>query len=267
MFAYAGSSREELERLVSALQEAAKRDPIAEKAHLRKSIHSDGWGYAMYSDRKLTYHRSGRPIFEEGIVLPPTGGRMLAIFHARQASVGNPRGEKFSHPFCSDAEDGLILLAHNGTLDKGKLARRLRFDGDLGDITDSELVLKYAARMGLAAASTDLKDCTKPNSALDLLALEVRTDGRAEVFVNHFYRETRGGFDRAKYYELYQQSFPRGTAVFSSTLSYYGFSGRPIGHDGLVSLSALERAQVTVGRKSGTPEESTRPFPTRTTKQ
>jgi predicted glutamine amidotransferase len=241
MFAYVGSSREDVERLIGALRGAARKDPVAEEAHMKSSVHGDGWGYAVYSKMGLAYHRSGGPIFREDVVMPPTGGKIFAIFHARQATAGNPLGEKSSHPFRGETEDGVILLAHNGAVDKNRLAERLRFGGDLDKITDSELVLKYAAENGLAAAATDLKDCTKANSALDLLALEIGNSGRAEIFVNHFYRKKEGRYDRTRYYELYYQNFTGGTAVFSSTFNDYGFSGKSMGLDGLVPLSPLGR--------------------------
>ncbi len=239
MFAYAGNSREDLARLVGALSKAAKRDTVAERVPLKNIVHGDGWGFAVYSKRGLTYHRSGRSIFNEDVVLPPTDGKILAVFHAKQATPGNPVGERFSHPFLAETPYGLILLAHNGSLYKDKLAERLHFAGDLSRITDSELVLKYAVQRGLSAASADLEDCTKTNSALNLLVLEIGDNGQADMSVKHFYHK-EGRLDKTRYYELCCEDLAGGRAVFSSTLNDYGLSGKPIVKDGLVPLSALK---------------------------
>jgi glutamine amidotransferase len=239
MLAYAGDSREDLMRLVSALRQAAKKDTVAERVPLKDIVHDDGWGFAVYSRRGLTYHRSDQPIFREDVVLPPTDGKMFAIFHAKQATPGNPVGERFSHPFLAENSNGLVLLAHNGSLYKDRLAATLHFAGDLSRITDSELVLQYAVQRGLTAASTDLEDCTKTNSALNLLFLEIGDNHQADISVKHFYRK-EGRPDKTKYYELCHEDLTGGTAVFSSTLNDYGFSGKPMGQDGLVPLSALK---------------------------
>lgn len=239
MFAYAGGSREDLARLVSALSGAAKKDTVAEKVPLKDAFHDDGWGFAVYSKRGLTYHRSGRPIFREDMALPPTDGEIFAIYHARHATPGNPIGVRFSHPFLAETNNGLILLAHNGALYKDKLAERLHFAGDLSRITDSELALKYAVQRGLTAASTDLEDCTETNSALNLLVLEIGDNRQAEIFVKHFYRK-QGRLDKTRYYELCYEDLSGGRAVFSSTLNDYGLSGKPMREDGLVPLSALK---------------------------
>lgn len=239
MFAYAGDSRGDLKRLVNALSEAAKRDTVAEKVPLKDTVHADGWGFAVYSKRGLTYHRSSRPIFGEDVALPPTDGEIFAVFHARQVTPGNPVGERFSHPFLAETHDGLVLLAHNGSLYKDRLAERLHFAGDLSRITDSELVLKYAVQRGLTAASTDLEDCTESNSALNLLVLEIGDNRQAEIFVKHFYHK-EGRLDKTRYYELCYEDLTGGRAVFSSTLDDYGLSGKPMGENGLVPLSALK---------------------------
>jgi predicted glutamine amidotransferase len=239
MFAYAGDSREDLTQLVGALSEAAKRDTVAEKVPLKDTVHDDGWGFAVYSKRGLTYHRAGRPIFREDVALPPTEGEILAVFHARQATPGNPVGERYSHPLLAETHNGLTLLAHNGSLCKDRLAERLHFAGNLDRITDSELILRYAVQKGLTAAARDLEDCIETNSALNLLILEIGDNRQAGIFVKHFYRK-EGRLNKTRYYELCYEDLAGGRAVFSSTLNDYGFSGKPMAENGLVSLSALK---------------------------
>ncbi len=236
MFAYAGNSREDLEQLLGALRKAAERDTTAERVPMKDIVHPDGWGFALYSNRGLAYYRSDQPIFKEDVVLPPTDGEVYAIFHARKASKGSPVKKRFSHPFFGDTGNSFILLAHNGSLDKDRLARTLAFTGET---IDSELILKYAVQKGLAAASNDLEDYTKMNSALNLLVLEIRKDGGEEVFLKQFYRKEGGKLDKTRYYEICHENLRGGRAVFSSTLNDYGFSGKPIGRTGLLPLSSL----------------------------
>lgn len=239
MFAYIGDSREDLALLVNALSKAARRDTIAEEVPLRYIVHDDGWGFAVYSKRGLVYYRSGGPIFRDDLTLPPTIGKIFAVFHAKQATPGNPVGLRFSHPFIAETDSGLVLLAHNGSMYKDRLAERLHFAGDLSRVTDSELVLKYAVQRGLAAASAGLEDCTKTNSALNLLVLEIGDNGQADIFVKHFYRK-EGRLDKTRYYDLCYEDLTGGRAVFSSTLNDYGLSGMSMEQDGLVPLSALK---------------------------
>ena len=101
------------------------------------------------------------------------------------------------------------------------------------------MVLQYAVQRGLTTASTDLEDCTKANSALNLLFLEIGDNGQAGISVKHFYRK-EGRLDKTRYYELCYEDLTGGVAVFSSTLNDYGLSGKPMGQDGLVPLSALK---------------------------
>ncbi len=236
MFAYAGDSRKDLQLLVSALRKAAEKDTTAERVPLKEIVHPDGWGFALYSNRGMAYYRSDQPIFKENVILPPTDGKVYAIFHARKASKGNPVKTRFSHPFFGTTENSFIFLAHNGSLDKERLARTL---GLTGDAIDSELALKYAMQKGLAATSNDLEDYTKMNSALNLLVLEIRKDGGEEVFLKQFYRKEGGKLDKTRYYEICHENLRGGRAVFSSTLNDYGFSGKPIGRTGLLPLSSL----------------------------
>jgi len=236
MFAYAGNSREDLERLASALRRAAERDTTAERVPMKDIVHPDGWGFALYSNRGLAYYRSDQPIFKEDVIIPPTDGKVYAIFHARKASKGSPVRTRYSHPFLGDTQSSIIFLAHNGSLDTKSLAGTLGFTGDS---IDSELALRYVMQNGLTAASNDLEGYTKMNSALNLLILEIGKDGGAEVLVKQFYRKESGKPDKTRYYEICYEDLPGGRAVFSSTLNDYGLSGEPMRQSGLVPISAL----------------------------
>ena len=81
---------------------------------------------------------------------------------------------------------------------------------------------------------------TEKNSALNLLVLEIGKDSGAELFVKQFYFREKGKPDKTKYYEICYETLPGGKAVFSSTLNDYGFSGKPIVYNELVSISTLK---------------------------
>jgi len=237
MFAYIGNSRDELERLVGGLENAARVDKVAVKLGMKHTTHQDGWGFAIYSDRGISFYKSEKPIFDDEKVLPPTAGKIYAIYHARQASKGYAVRRRFSHPFLGETDENYVFLTHNGTLDGQKLAEELNFHGDA---LDSELALKYALQNdSLGQAVTDLQEYTMPNSALNLLILQISKDGGAEVFVKHYYKKDRAMLDKTEYYSILSESLAEGKAVFSSTLNYYGFSGKELARDDLVPLSAV----------------------------
>lgn len=236
MFAYAGDSRNELEDLAGMLLDSARRDRVAEKLGMAKTTHPDGWGYVVCSSLGCRVGKYGTSITGERDVkahIPPTSGKTLAIFHVRRATRG-PIGESASQPFWADSSNGTLYLAHNGSLDMDGMRKDLGLTGE----TDSEMTLNYAVRHGLPAAAMDLWKYVDSNSALNLLALERRRDGTAELYASWHYKE--GSPDITAYYEMMYQHLPHGKAVFSSTLNEYGLKGRPLPQGQLVTVSELD---------------------------
>jgi len=234
MFGYVGDSRKDLERLVEALCMSAKKDTVAASLGM-DTVHADGWGYALYSDSGLSVRKSRRPVFEDDVDLPPTDGRIYAIFHARMATDKKMVESRFSHPYCGDDESSFVFLAHNGSVDKGRLQQKVGFSGRA---TDSELAMKYLLRFGLGRAS-ELERYTTPNSALNLMVLSVGRNGGARVLVKHFYNKVDGRKDKSRYYAIYHERLSGGKAAFSSTFNDYGFSGTELKRPGLLSVSGL----------------------------
>lgn len=240
MFAYVGNSRDELENLVAMLRDSAKRDRIAETLGMAKTTHPDGWGYVVSSELGCEVGKFGNDISKETDIktrLPPTSGGMFAIFHARQATKGTI-GESSSQPFWVDDESGTLFLAHNGSLDMDGMREDLGLTGE----TDSEMILNYAVRKGLPAAVTDLWKYVDSNSALNLLVLRRRRDGKAELYANWHYK--KGSPDITKYYEMMYQHLPHGKVVFSSTLNEYGLNGRTLPQGRLMTASELGASPI-----------------------
>ncbi|CAC12581.1 conserved hypothetical protein [Thermoplasma acidophilum] len=139
MFLCHGNFGEDAGRLFLALSETAKNDPLLVKAGSTWTSHSDGWGMAMLSDGSIRFEKHSRPVYEDSVPTIISSGTVLA--HARKASPGEPLGNAFSHPFYAEDERYIVLLAHNGSLDKHRIAN---CDPKCYDRnTDSGLFLSY----------------------------------------------------------------------------------------------------------------------------
>lgn len=229
---YVGDSREDLEKLVDGLRWAARKDTTSG----RLVVHGDGWGYAVYSDLGRFSYKTQKAIFEDEIDLHKTKGKTYAIFHARKASPGYKAEKRSSHPFFGETEDSFVYFAHNGSLDD-EVLRRLT--GSNGDAIDSELAFRYMLQIGILPASSELERYVKSNSALNLLVLEIKKGGGAEVYVKNYYRKDGTKRDMTKYYQIFKQDMDGGKAVFSSTFNDNHFLGRGLGKEGLIPFSEL----------------------------
>jgi predicted glutamine amidotransferase len=227
MFGYAGDSRDDLVRLVSALKRSAEHDELEPEPSRNK--HEDGWGCVLCSSGGTSYERRTNAIFrEDDDLVPDISGTTCAIFHARQASDKAMIGDrKYSHPFREQTEDETVFLAHNGSLRKRDVAAELSPPVDSEGKVDSEIGLKYVLqerRRGrtLNEAAEELQRFVRRNRALNLLMLEVPKSGPPELYVKHYYMQDLSNSkekDRTDYYNLHYQRLSGGVAVFSSTLT------------------------------------------------
>lgn len=227
MFAYIGSSNEELSILYLALKEAAENDPIAEMFG-GESSHEDGWGYVIAGeDGSLHHYRTSKPIYNDLHRIPEMVGGFSAIFHVRKASDKTTIRPAFAHPLLEDNENELLFFAHNGSLEKEPLAKALGFAG----ITiDSELAAKLYARDGTKCMRL-LEKNTK--SALNLLIMHInRKTGKAQIYYKKYYVKP----EKAEFYDLYYKELDNGRTVYSSTLDQLGLNGEKVIGNGLVPL-------------------------------
>lgn len=238
MFAYVGDSREDLLSLVTALRSSAQRDTVGEKAMPKLTCHPDGWGYVISSAAGISYYRSDKPMYEEEPIVPPIRGKVYAIFHARKGLDGTAVKRKFSHPFLAQDDASMVFLAHNGSVDKARLAKELGFTGEA---VDSELALKFILQKGSLEEGTKiLEGYTEANAGLDLLILQVDKNGEGtRLLAKQYYRRDPLKPDLTRFFALYRQALPGGEAVFSSTLNEYGLSGKPVVGTDLTQVSAL----------------------------
>lgn len=204
-YIYIGHPDEDLDR---ALRLAAQRDPLAPRAPIQ---HGDGWGYAVYLlNGSTAYYRSALPIWEDPHI-PPMG--LAGVAHARKASNGEPLGVAYAHPFLAYTRDGrLLFVAHNGSVDKSRLAAELGKSPD--KYSDSWLLALFLADRW-DDPEVALREALKyRRTALNLAILEVGPEGPKAYAYSYF--EEAG-----EYYKLYIVRGRRWTAVVSSTLARY----------------------------------------------
>lgn len=227
MFAYVGSSVDELLTLFDALKKSAENDT-------RKggTQHGDGWGYVIYDGDNLIHYRSRKAIFEDEFVPPRRLHKFQAIFHARQASKKETVSSRFSHPFLESNEKGLLFLAHNGHVNEDKLKGWVFGNTTTLELvtTDTELVAKALAKHGLSNETLKkLEEFTE--TALNLLILTInRGDGDARLYYYNYFKKD------PEFYTMYVSTKLKGKAVFSSTLLDYGIHGDQAKR-GLITLS------------------------------
>lgn len=216
MFAYVGSSHNDLERLYDALKESASHDQNMTFIDEKGRKHSDGWGCVVLTGNKLYHYRTITPIYEDDFVVPNAEGKIYAVFHARRASAGSATGSSiFSHPLTAMTDKQIIFLAHNGSL-KGPVPP---------NSVDSELVLKKLAEKGSLTASMGELDGMM-DTALNLFVLSIdRAARRARLECLNYWRRDPA---RDLYYSLYTSEMHGGRAVYSSTLEgKRGLKGHP----------------------------------------
>jgi len=105
--------------------------------------HPDGWGMGWYEEGEARVFKQAIPASDLGSKLPQLSKSVksrIFLCHVRRASCGKPREEN-SHPFRFDN----WIFAHNGTVDREQLRRKLRgryAEGIAGE-TDSEVYFRW----------------------------------------------------------------------------------------------------------------------------
>jgi predicted glutamine amidotransferase len=233
MFAYVGSSRDDVLVLHAALQKASACDPCLKKKFPNSDgHHRDGWGYVIRTPDRLFHYRTTLAIDEDPEhQLPAFTGEIAAIFHARFTS--GVRGDPiFSHPYVGCTPDATLFLAHNGGLNPPDLPP--------GKV-DSEWALDQIMSQGsFAGALPTLKGATK--TALNILLMSITRQKQCAIWYLNWYqgRHTKVDDDN---YQMYKSAMPGGgRAVLSSTLKEHLLeetkkgSIQPAAYDKIVNL-------------------------------
>lgn len=227
IFAYSGSSMDELNRLYGALKKSAQRDVLAEKAGMSFNRHPDGWGYVVITDKNRIYsYKNGNPIFEDDYTLPKIKGHLYAIFHARHAIEKYLVAAPFNSPYVETTPRQVMYLVHNGRVNKDKMGKDLNYDGYLN--VDCELISKHVVKFGMEKSLKILEGYTE--SALNLIMM---TYDRKRRDIDMYYKNYYVDKGKADYYDMYLSKMPHGKALVSSTLIKYGISGTRVSGEGL----------------------------------
>jgi hypothetical protein len=201
-----------LDKLYRIFRAGSECDPYAKAAYGPEfTCHPHGWGMVLYDGVDLHHFRSSLPTWETDIPLPPIKGKCLyAIFHSRMASDPTLSSAICSHPFIATTDKEVLLFAHNGGIEVDASAS--------SRLVDSEWALARIVQVGeIEAALTELKERTKPESALNILLLTIPRDEKSPpaIYALNFYKTENPNL--AAYYKMYIADFAGGKVVMSST--------------------------------------------------
>jgi len=223
MLAIKRSGSEGVSSLLEALAKAAHHDVFD-----NMSSHADGWGLYAIGDQGALHYRSVTSMWEDltyALVAKAADSFKAMIAHARMASRGEPKGSPlFSQPFLVQVNERSVVLAHNGSVNKVRLAEWLGFRADLGYVTDSELLALAASKVDFSIAAELVErlreivmKANAAKGALNLLAMVVdpRSASASLACLEEHPRVNE------EYYAMF--FFSRGSfkAFMSSTVAYY----------------------------------------------
>jgi hypothetical protein len=201
-----------LDILYRSFRAGSECDPYVEEAFGPEFVcHPDGWGYGLYDGVSLHHFRSSLPAWQSEVALPPLKGkRIYAIFHSRLASDPTLNSPICSHPFIAATDREVRLLAHNGGVAVPEPSAAL--------MVDSEWVLALIVKAGgIEMALPELKERTKPGSALNLLVMSIPRDEKIPPAIHglNFYKADKPS--QTEYYQMYIADFAGGKVFMSST--------------------------------------------------
>ncbi|ARM76720.1 class II glutamine amidotransferase [Acidianus manzaensis] len=229
MFAYYGFSSQRVKELFECLKKSASNDVYYPKPH------EDGWGFILLTKDKLIHYRDVNPIFfVDDFPLNLKDEEMMIIVHARQASDKKLVSSFFSHPYLETNEKYIFYLAHNGSVDKEKIAKELNIESNY--LVDSELLLKYLVQR---ENYDKIKEYTK--SSLNIILLKIKRENReAELSFMNYYNEEyiKTKNVNEKYYVMFYSN-KNGNAVFSSTLAHYCGEGKEVEKGKMIELGKM----------------------------
>ena len=159
LYAAVGSPKG-LGELVESFVEASLNDFVLRSYRGERRSHNHGWGFAyvqgLLGDLSFMHFKTSLPIpcAREVLVIPKHFDWLSLILHSRLTSR-EPIDVLSSHPFYVSIPGRLSLwLAHNGALDKARLAKELSMEGLVDAYADSYFLAHWLAR-NVEKPSTD----------------------------------------------------------------------------------------------------------------
>lgn len=215
-FALAGLnvSRDFLAVLARSFTLSSLHDPyLAELSGGKYVSHGDGWGLAavgvVRGELTVAHHKSLEPIFNHSsqrvldLFLDRVSSyeQLYLVLHARRASLREPYGLEYVHPYMRLSESGVAWFVHNGGANKKALAEKLGVYPWIR--VDSELLGHYVMDHVLSCAEsgvdvdtcvveayTEAKGYVVSNSALNSALLVLHRD-TPRLYVTFWVREPR----------------------------------------------------------------------------
>ncbi|MEM4789741.1 MAG: class II glutamine amidotransferase [Ignisphaera sp.] len=234
-------------------------DFVLDRYRRGRRTHTHGWGYAYiyssFGELGLSLYKTSLPIAVDGITKPLIPNHfdwILMILHSR-LTTEEPIDVLNSHPYYFHKPGKVsIWLAHNGALDKEKLAKDLGMENLVRRYSDSYFLTQW---LGENISSTDLKSIVGVvketiNRILDLGALRSALNFVTIVLdeiekkalglsVNYVAEDYMNLFE---YYTLYKVGIGSKTyTIASSTVALYlnelyGFKVEPIDNHTIILI-------------------------------
>lgn len=230
---YRGITSNKLISLVDSIKKASEYDPLLEKASKgKRRSHGDGWGYVVYHEDSIIYYKSTTPIYEDSLgynnllhILTNLSNRnIILLIHTRTASEGS-RNIVNTQPIKYSSLSTEFYLAHNGTVDKKEIARRLGFGNISREISDTYLMGYYMSlklntftENLLLNLYRELAGYTKTAFNTMTLLLPASKNLESVVVVTNYY--TTRDPQKIEYYRLYVEEKEDYVAYYSSTIHY-----------------------------------------------
>ncbi|MEM1527037.1 MAG: class II glutamine amidotransferase [Ignisphaera sp.] len=221
--------------------------------------HTHGWGYAYvyssFNELGLSLYKTSLPITADGINMPLIPRHFDWIFMILHSRLTTEKSIDVlnSHPYYFHQPGKIsIWLAHNGSLDKEKLAKDLNMESLTKNYSDSYFLTQWLGRnissMDIEDFRSIIKDIVNKiaelgilKSALNFVAivldeLEKKVLGLA---INYIAEDYMNLFD---YYTLYKADIGRkSVAIVSSTVALYlnklyGFKAEPLSNRTIVIM-------------------------------
>lgn len=201
--------------------------------------HVDGWGLSAYDSHGiLTTFKSSRPFYLDIRrvlrILEDLEPPIYGLIHIRRASTDQPIGAVHSHPYIGEVNGALILMAHNGGLNKELIKKYYNLDINVNEVTDSYvyfyLLLKTYKNIGdiLTSIENIIKGLISINavklkyggtlreSSLNAVLLFIKDD-RSIIYVIEDWKHLRG--ELRKYYRILTLAKDKNVIICSSSIA------------------------------------------------
>ncbi|WP_292320342.1 hypothetical protein [Caldisphaera sp.] len=232
------SNKNMIEGLYKSLIKASKKDIFYNGIK-----HNTGWGYYITNPETSLYYKSSKPIFDDKASINLIDeSKYYAIFHSRLAAKDQPvRGFIDSHPYLVHTQNSLIVLAHNGVVDKYKISKEVNVNPKL--YTDSEvlglLFSKFDKDIDMILYQTNkyIKDIGAFIGTFNVIAIKIdRFDESIRISsacISDYPEENENNYKK-----MVLIKNENGSAAMSSTVAYYygllDDSGKIISKDSII---------------------------------